>query len=99
MSCRETIMTTGRLLALALAALAGGCANPPPDISANYQVLYLPADAPGARPTAIVAPEACLQPDTTRTITLEFEKAGTIDVDAAVLDPAKLQMRMKMKMN
>lgn len=66
MSCRETIMTTGRLLALALAALAGGCANPPPDISANYQVLYLPADAPGARPTAIVAPEACLQPDTTR---------------------------------
>ena len=39
-----------------------------------------------------------LQPDTTRTIPLEFEKAGTIDVDATVLDPAKLQMRMKMKM-
>ena len=39
-----------------------------------------------------------LQPDTKRTITLQFEKAGTIDVDADVLDPAKLQMRMKMKM-
>ncbi len=59
-------MTTGRLLALAIAAFAAGCANPPPDISANYQVLYLPGETPGARPTAIVAPDACLQQDPTR---------------------------------
>lgn len=59
-------MTTGRFLALAMAALAAGCANPPPDISANYQVLHLPAQTSGARPTAIVAPEACLQQDPTR---------------------------------
>jgi len=57
---------TGRFLALAMAALVAGCANPPPDVSANYQVLYLPAEAPGRRPTAIIAPEACLQPDPTR---------------------------------
>jgi copper(I)-binding protein len=39
-----------------------------------------------------------LQPDTTRTVTLRFEKAGEIDVDVDVLDPAKLQMQMKMQM-
>lgn len=62
-------MTTawmGRILPFAMAAVAAGCANPPPDISANYQVLHLPADVPGARSTAIVAPEACLRPDPTR---------------------------------